>query len=239
MLILNLGVPRSGTILVFNIFREILVRQNVQFKQLNTNLADTDAFLKKFDYKQHVLLHSHSMRPEVQKALQKVKTFGFFNFRDPRDVLVSLMKLHEHDFEKTLDFTTRSFSYFLIAVKFRQRVMFIPYEQLIAAPDVYIFQLAHRLGIFLNFNTVHDIQVATSLEVHKKIMADVQSEQVEVRRVMGAGRPVIESTTHFINDRHVQSAKIGRWRDELSESQQAIANERFGKLLTMLGYPTS
>ena len=236
MLILNLGVPRSGTVMVFNIFREILTRKNVSFRHVNTNLRDTDRFLASFDYGENVLMHSHSMSSLVQQALHDSRTFGFFNYRDPRDVLVSLMKLHEHEFDHTLDFVTKSFKGFQDAVKLRQRVMFVPYEHLIVAPDVFIFQLAHRLGIFLDLVTIAAVREATSREAHQKVMSEVREEAIDVRHVRGAGRPVVESTKHLINDRHMQSGESGRWRQELSPAQQKKANERFEPILRRLGY---
>lgn len=69
MLILSLGVPRSGTILVFNVIREILTRQQITFSAVNTNYPETEAFLSKYDFQGNVLMHAHNVLPEVQKVI--------------------------------------------------------------------------------------------------------------------------------------------------------------------------
>lgn len=236
MLILSLGVPRSGTILVFNMLREILTRQQIPFRSVNTNYPETEAFLAQHDYRDNVLMHAHNVLPEVQKALQRKDTLSFFNYRDPRDVVISMMRLHDYPFEKCLELADISFTHYRIARKF-PRMMFIPYDLLIDAPGAYAFQLAQRLGIFLRLDVVAEIEKATSLEAHKKIMRDVALEKVDVQIRKNPKRTLKESRTHFINDRHIQSGRSGRWRRELSPDQRRQATDHFKDLLQELGYP--
>lgn len=235
MLILSLGVPRSGTILVFNILREILTRQQVQFRSVNTNYPETEAFLAQHDYKDNVLMHAHNVLPEVQKALQRRDVIAFFNYRDPRDVVISMMRLHNYTFEKCMELADISFAQYRLARKF-PRVVFIPYDLLIGAPGAYAFQLGQRLGVFLGLDVVAEIEKATSLDAHRKIMKQVAraTEGVQVRR--NPNRTLKESTTHFINDRHIQSGRSGRWRRELSPEQRKQSTEHFRDLLQELGY---
>jgi len=235
MLILSLGVPRSGTILVFNILREILTRQQVEFRSVNTNYPETEAFLSQHDYKDNVLMHAHNVLPEVQKALQRRDVIAFFNFRDPRDMVISMMKLHDYPFEKCMELADISFAHYRIARKF-PRLMFIPYDLLVEAPGAYVFHIAQRLGIFLPLNVVAAIEKATSLDAHKKVMRDVAAAKVDVQIRKNPRRTLKESTTHFINDRHIQSGRSGRWRRELSPDQRKQSTEHFKDLLLELGY---
>ena len=237
MLILSLGVPRSGTILVFNILREILTRQQIPFRSVNTNYPETEAFLAQHDYKDkdNVLMHAHNVLPEVQKALQRRDTLTFFNYRDPRDVVISMMKLHDYTFEKCMELADISFAQYRIARKF-PRIMFIPYDLLMESPGAYVFQIAQRLGIFLRLDVVAEIEKATSLDAHKKIMRDVARATVDVQIRKNPKRTLKESTTHFINDRHIQSGRSGRWRRELSPEQRKQSTEHFKDLLLEFGY---
>ena len=236
MLVLSLGVPRSGTILVFNMLREMLTRQKVVFRMVNTNYPETEAFLAQHDYNDHVLMHAHNVLPEVQKALQRRDTLAFFNFRDPRDVVVSMMKLHEYPFEKCMELAEISFNQYRIARRI-PRMMFIPYDLLVESPGAYIFQLGQRLGFFLGLDVVADIEKATSLNAHKKVMRDVAMAKVDVQIRKNPKRTLKESKTHFINDRHIQSGRSGRWRRELSTDQRQQATDHFKELLQELGYP--
>lgn len=235
MLILSLGVPRSGTILVFNVIREILTRQQITFSAVNTNYPETEAFLSKYDFQGNVLMHAHNVLPEVQKVIPMRHVYTFFNYRDPRDVLVSMMRLHDYNFEKCLELSNISFNHFNKAREF-SGIMFIPYHHLVTATDACIFQIAQRLNIFLNLETVKLIRRATSMEAHKKIMKDVGAEKIAVQIRRNPQRTMRESTQYFINDRHIQSGKSGRWRKELTREQQQIVNAHFESLLDELGF---
>jgi len=236
MLVLSLGVPRSGTILVFNVLREILTRKNIPFRQVNTNYPETVAFFSDYDYGDNVLLHAHNVLPPVQQAITRKDVITFFNYRDPRDVVVSMMRLHDYTFEKCMELVEISFAQYRTARKFK-RIMFIPYDHLLTSPETFIFQLGQRLGLFLPLTMVGEIERATSLEAHKKVMKDVAraTKDVQVRR--NPKRTLKESTKHFINDRHIQSGRSGRWREELSPEQCKQSTGHFKDLLLELGYP--
>jgi len=235
VLVLSLGVPRSGTILVFNVLREILTRKQVPFRQVNTNYPETTAFFSGYDYSDNVLLHAHNVLPPVQQAIPRKDVITFFNYRDPRDVVVSMMRLHDYTFEKCMELAEISFAQYRTARRFK-RIMFIPYDHLLAAPEAFIFQIAQRLGLFLPLTVVAEIEKVTSLEAHKKVMKDVAraTEGVQVRR--NPKRTLKESTKHFINDRHIQSGRSGRWRREMSPDQRRRSTEHFKELLIELGY---
>jgi hypothetical protein len=236
MLILSLGVPRSGTILVFNVLREVLTRRGVPFRQVNTNYPETEAFLKDYDFADNVLMHAHNVLPQVQRVLPDQRTIAFFNYRDPRDMVVSMMKLHDYDFDKCLELAEISYRQLDIARKY-PKIMLIPYEHLMAALEAFIFQVAMKLKILLPLDQVAEIRKLTDLDAHKKIMKDVGREKVPVQVRRNPKRVLRESTTHFINDRHIQSGKCARWRDELTDGQKKIAGARFARLIETLGYP--
>lgn len=235
MLVLSLGVPRSGTILVFNILREILTRHAVPFRQVNTNYPETTEFLGSYDFRDNVLMHAHNMLPAVQQVVPRKEVVTFFNFRDPRDVLVSMMRLHDYTYEKCRELTDISFNHLRIARRFR-RVTLIPYDHLVAAPEAFIFQFGQRLGIFLPLPEVEAIRAATSVEAHRKVMKEVARAKDGVRVRRNPKRTLKESGTHFINDRHIQSGRSGRWRRELTAARQREVTAHYLPLLVELGY---
>ena len=234
-LILSLGVPRSGTILIFNVLREALALRGIPFTTVNTNYPETTAFLSGYDFSGRVLMHAHNVLPEVQKVLSRPDVQAFFNYRDPRDVLVSMKKLHDYDFQKCMELVEISFAQLTTARRF-PGVMFIPYPHLMAAPETLIFQVAQKAGVFLGLEEVARIRKATSIENHTKIMKQVGSEQVPVQVRRNPKRTMRESTVHFINDRHIQSGRSGRWMRELTAEEQGIATRHFKPLLLELGF---
>ncbi|MBI2993958.1 MAG: sulfotransferase domain-containing protein [Gammaproteobacteria bacterium] len=233
MLILSLGVPRSGTILVFNILREILTRQKVPFSSVNANYPETTAFLSQYDFSGNVLMHAHNLLPAVQTVLPRADVCAFFNYRDPRDVVVSMMRLHDYSFEKCIELTDISFDQFRSARRY-PKVMLIPYAQLLGSTAEFIGRIAERLGYAISPEVVSQIREATSLDAHRRIMREVAGAEIEVQERRNPRRTLLESTTYFINDRHIQSGKPGRWRDELTKAQQQHATAHFLPLLREL-----
>jgi hypothetical protein len=234
MLILSLGVPRSGTILVFNMLREILERQGIPFRAVNTNYPETEAFLSTFDFGDNVLLHAHNVLPAVQKVLPRKDVHAFFNYRDPRDVVVSMMRLHDYSLDRCIDLTDTAFAQFQRARRF-PRVMFIPYEHLITAQEAYVFRIAAHVGLFLGLDEAARVTAATSMERHRAVMQSVADLSIPVQTRRNPARVLRESTTHFINDRHIQSGKAGRWRDELTPDEQQRVTLHYHALLDELG----
>jgi len=234
-LVLNLGVPRSGTTFVFNALRELWTARGVKFRSINANYAETAAFLRGYDLKDNVLLHAHNVLPEVEQVLERPEVRAFFNYRDPRDVVVSLMKLHDYSFEKCLRLAEIAFAQYRVARRFAS-VTFIAYASVVREPAKVIEELADRMGIPAGPAEIGRVSAATSLEAHRSVMQAVNAQQVRVQVRANPQRVLKESAVHFINDRHIQSGAEGRWRRELSAEQQEIARARFGPLLVELGY---
>jgi hypothetical protein len=234
MLVLSLGVPRSGTVFVFNVLREIWTARGVEFSSVNTNYPETAAFLRRHDFLGNVLLHAHNVLPEVQRVLPRPDVRAFFNYRDPRDVVVSLMRLHDYTFEKCMELAEIAFAQYRQARNFPS-ILFIPYSRIASAPESLIAEIAGRIGVALETDEVARIRESTSIERHRDIMRAVGAGEVEVQVRRNPRRVLRESRTHFINDRHIQSGAEGRWRTELSAEQRDIATRKFAPLLAELG----
>lgn len=243
MIILNAGVPRSGTVLVNAMLREIFAENGIKCAQANPHGQQLPQLIRKLqasgsDRHKTALVHTHSWDGEAARLLRgSPYATGFINYRDPRDVCVSLMRLHEHDFETAAQMTLASFTVFESTIRDAD-LMVIPYELLIADKPGHIFQMAARLGFWLGLDVVERIDAATSIERHKGVMEKVQSGEMEgLARRKNTHRVLVEDPRTLINDRHIQSGATGRWRLELSESDQNAANEQFGPLLRKYGYP--
>lgn len=243
MIILNAGVPRSGTVLVNAILRRILDAGGVTCDQFNPHgpeLPDLVHRLQQSAMDRHKvsLIHTHSWDTDTA-AMLKGSPFvvGFVNFRDPRDVCVSLMRLHDHDFQTAARMVLASFSAFE-ATALDIDPMIIPYELLIADRPGHIFQIARRLGFWPRLESIARIDEATSVDRHRSIMQKVQTGAMEgLTRRRNTNRILAEDPKTLINDRHIQSGATGRWRTELSEAERNAANERFSGLIRRFGYP--
>jgi len=101
MLIVNGGYPRSGTVLVGAIVCEILRLQGRGWERYNPQerkeLPDFEKRVRTWpDDGPALLIHTHLANADVLRALAvRQDAVVFWNHRDPRDVLVSLCKLHD------------------------------------------------------------------------------------------------------------------------------------------------
>jgi hypothetical protein len=243
MIVLNAGVPRSGTVLVNAILRELFKGANVPTGQANPHGPDLPRVIRHLqqtgqDRHRTVLVHTHSWDGETASLLSgSPHVVAFLNYRDPRDVCVSLMRLHDHDFDTAAQMTEGSFQLF-DACAASIEPMVIPYELLAADKPGHIFQIARRLGFWPGMDRVSEIDEATSIDRHRAVMEKVQAGEIDkLARRRNSKRVLVEDPATLINDRHIQSGVAGRWRTELEKDQQARASERFAPLLKRFGYP--
>ena len=244
MIIFNAGVPRSGTVLVNAILRQIFEVNGTRIAQANPHGVELPKLIRHLqqtgqDRHKTVLVHTHSWDAETARLVAGSPfVTGFINYRDPRDVCVSLMKLHEHDFEAASKMVLGSFNIFEAAVRDAD-LMVIPYELLITGKPGHIFQIARRLGYFPRMDQIAQIDEATSVDRHKAVMEKVQTGEMDgLARRQNTHRVLVEDPKTLINDRHIQSGASGRWRDELGEQEQKEAMQVFGPLLKRYGYST-
>ncbi|MEM6663337.1 MAG: sulfotransferase domain-containing protein [Pseudomonadota bacterium] len=242
MIILNAGVPRSGTVLVNAIVRAVLSAQGAVSQQLNPHANELPHLIRRIqtegvDRLRNFLVHTHSWDDETSAMLQASRHLvAFGNYRDPRDVAVSLMKLHDLDFDIALEATERYFTGFGRMTR-EIDLMVVPYELLVGGKRAMIFQIASHLGVWLTLERVAAIDAETSVDRHKAVMEKVQSgEGDNLKTRENRHRTLVEDGTTLINDRHIQSGAHGRWRTELSADQQSAAQERFAPLLKRYGY---
>ncbi|MEL6997776.1 MAG: hypothetical protein AAFP68_05890 [Pseudomonadota bacterium] len=242
MIILNAGVPRSGTVLVNAILRQLFERNGVRIGQSNPHGKQLPMLIRRLQQAGHdrhktILVHTHTWNAETAALVAgSPYVTGFINFRDPRDVCVSLMKLHDHDFDAAAQMVETNFRIFEQASQ-AACMMVIPYELLIADRPGHIFQIARRLGLWPGLDEIAEIDAATSVDTHKAVMDKVNSGEMDgLTRRQNTNRVMTEDSRTLINDRHIQSGAKGRWRDELTDAQQNAANERFHDILTRYGY---
>ena len=239
-LVLNLGVPRSGTVLIGAIIREVIARSGGRTEIANphgTEVADAiRAALAAPQAGSTCILHTHSWPAGADAPLAPGRACGFVNLRDPRDVCVSLMQLHDHPFGDAAAMVEAAFAH-ADAMSARGDLVTIRYESLVADVEDHVRMVAARLGGSLDADDVTAIADATSIDRHRRIMTDLQAgRRRHVRVRQNRHRLLVEDADTLINARHIQSGRIGRWRTELSAEQQRRANRRFGPILAALGY---
>jgi hypothetical protein len=118
-------------------------------------------------------------------------------------------------------------------------IVLIPYPHISEHPEALIFQMATRLGILLKPAELQAIARETSADQHRRVMAGVQAATDTDAGMAVAQlerRSIRYDEQRLITDRHIQSGRSGRWRDELDPLEQLQVNERFAPLVQVLGF---
>ena len=241
MFIVNGGIPRSGTVLVGEIIRALLRRQGREVKRYNPQeRRHLPAFAEKISKasdEETTLVHTHLIDQSCLDALAaRDDAFVFWNHRDPRDALVSLIRLHEMPMEKALN----SLEVYLSAADLPRkwgRAFGIRYERLVANVPAHIRRIAETLGLVIDQAEVERIHAATSQDAHARVMRKLQDRGAEgTTRIQTLYREMQEDPETLINDRHLQSGRSGRWKTELDTDAQALVTERLRPWIDAYGY---
>lgn len=242
MLIVNGGYPRSGTVLVGAIVCEILRLRGREWERYNpqerSDLNEFENKVRTWPRDGAVLLvHTHLANADVMRALaERDDAVVFWNHRDPRDVFVSLRKLHDLPLNRALAAVQVYGRVEQLAAQFRF-VQRLRYEDFIKNPPALVAHIAQKLGWELDAEQIAQIAEATSVQEHRKIMEDVAEETLPGVRVLPTQtRPLREDPETLINDRHIQSGAPGRWRQELSDEERASVIELLKPFVDALRY---
>ncbi len=244
MIILNFGIPRSGTVWTYNVFRSLWRREQISYHAFSPNSPlEVDECLDQLNPRENYLIHGHSITPALVEFAQRPDVRPFFNYRDPRDVVVSQIRLHDISLATAMEFTQQAYRSLQTGMCL-PGIMLIPYGHIVDHPEAVIFQAATKLGIMLRLSECRTIGEENSMGRLKKVMEAVNDTKGHDTESLGVDVGVAETNTrdirydrrHLITDRHIQSGKTGRWREELSEDDQDLVNRAFGPLIQVLGF---
>jgi hypothetical protein len=240
MIVINAGIPRSGTVLVNAIIRRVLEEQDA-VESLNPP-ASPGEMLAEVMARGHagrfVIFHCHQWMAEDSRRVKDLgrEVVSFCNFRDPRDCCVSLMRLHDHPLELSMA-NMRHYVRFYWQTLADTGGMAIRYEDLVTDTPGHVARIAGALGVELDAARVAEICEATSQRAHARIAKAVAEGKGEgVRTIRNSRRTMREDQDTHLVDRHIQSGQSGRWQRELSPADQARVSEGLADEVQALGY---
>ena len=235
MILLNGGMPRSATVWAFNVTAMILEKRGVNFRRLNANSpAEVDAAIASYEKNEVLLIHFHDVSPGLVAIAGKGHVRISYSYRDPRDIVCSQMKLHQASFEKAVSMTEAACRNMFAALNL-PGILPIPFYSITHHREAVVFQLAFYIGRMIGLGEVVEICDATSKEKFRAIMKKMEERGGEGAETVYTGRRHIRYAPEtLITDRHIQSGKQGRWREELDEAQRARVNEVFGNFVARI-----
>ncbi len=213
MLVLTGGTPRSGTTWLTHLAQGVLGHTDETYRTVNANSPQEvrEAILSHC-LGENTVVHFHAVIPLVQEVAKNGQAIVWYAFRDPGDILVSQMRWRDIDFEKALRMATASMNQFQKAVN-DSNIRIVPYALLQKAPEAFIFQLGREMGKILNFGDIHSIIEACDISRNQKIIQEISEGQEHQDSLLAPG--------------HIQSGKLGRWKEELSPQQQERVQNTF------------
>lgn len=234
MLYLNGGMPRSGTVWVMNVILKLASMTSRKLVKINANTPiEVEQAVLSNRYGIDTLIHFHDV-PEIIQHLSKERFVKiFYNFRDPRDIVCSQMRLHDADFEQAVEKTQTAVHHFAEILK-SEGVLIIPYRQIIESPRCVVHFIANHMGVMVKEEHLQWIEKETSMDAHREKMERVCRGEGVIHSTNTGIRDVKHDADSFINDRHIQSGKIGRWKDELTPEQQERVTKVFEGIIEKL-----
>lgn len=231
MLYLIGGMPRAATTWVFNVADLILKNREIYCRKVNANSPDElDTAIAGYDSQESLLVHFHDISDSVRRVAGQRHVRVAYSYRDPRDIVCSQMKLHDVSFEQAVGMTSLACNYLLEALKLPGK-MLIPYYSATRHQEAVVYALAFHLGHMIGQSEVETICRETSVEKFKGIMEQLDKGGEDTKSVLAGQRRFRYDPETLINDRHIQSGKTGRWKEELTEEQQRMLEEIFGKFV--------
>ena len=225
--ILNCGLPRSGSTLLNLMIKEILVKGIISednyvdnHKQLSERLSS---------YKHSSLIKTHAFFPNVGSLIKRGQVIAFMTHRDIRDVVVSLCQKGWVDniFEFVKSKDLKNMAYTSIAYSQITGMNIISFDEMMSDPKSIISFLASKLNISLTNDEIDQIAKNVSKE---EIMNKVKKLHEEDD---SAGKFDKSSGLH---SNHISDAKSGKWKYTLTPEEVNIVSGECFEYLELFGY---
>ncbi|MCA9016202.1 MAG: hypothetical protein KDA77_12790 [Planctomycetaceae bacterium] len=232
MIIFNFGIPNSGTDWSQEVFKKIWESQNFSFlAEEADSIEELNQIIGTMNVNERMILRFHLLTEEAIQAAQQDAVRPFYHYRDPRDVVCVEMENSAIPFATAVDQTVAAYQEIHHALCL-PGIMVIPYEHLACNAEGLIFQMATKLGVLLK------------LDVVSAIADEMRALQAEPRYATTAstGGDSLTAQTVRIDEEHTQESSIiqplivGKWRNQLTQSEKSMVTRFFKPLVDQFGY---
>jgi hypothetical protein len=178
---------------------------------------------------------AHGTGPLVSEWIRTGKAKAVCTFRDPRDCVASDVAFMNAGFDNSVQRVATSLKALGCYQDFG-RTLFVRYEEMMNNRLAQIQLIAAHLNIRIDQKELEWIDQQTNIDSSRKLcgqitaLGEAQSDVVD-----GAHRRHVKTLLH---DNHIGTAKIGRWKQDLTDAQGQQVTLLFAGLLLMLGYET-
>ena len=231
MIIFNFGIPNSGTDWSQEVFKKIWEKQNYTFQvEEPESLEELNHLIGTMNVNERMIIRFHLLTEEAIEAAQQDAVRPFYHYRDPRDVVCSEMENSDINFSTAVDQTVSAYQEIHHALCL-PGIMVIPYEHIVENAEALIFQMATKLGVLLKLNVASEI----AAEI-RELMAQPECAVASTATDSLPAQALRIDEEHASDSPLVQPLMIGKWRDQLSQSERSMVNRFFKPLVDQFGY---
>jgi hypothetical protein len=242
MIILCTGLLRSGSTWSFNVCRQ-LFRQTYKDGSVKLAIGYADGVpldelirANQDDSERILIVKSHFPGAYAVDQIESGQLPNICTLRDPRDSFVSLNSYDEMTFDEIKDYVLKNLRY-IDKYERKDKSLFIDFEDMMANSLAAVGRIADYLKLNLSEEIILEVDEQTNIDSARKTMNGL-SDRDGSDSVHKVRSHLVDNLT-FIHEKHVQSAKSGRWKTELSQDEQRRVNEAFAPWLLSMGYETS
>ncbi len=178
------------------------------------------------------IIKAHAIGLRALARLRAGQARAVCTVRDPRDCVASDLKFMDWPFDAVARRVSSNLAY-LAYYRASRHTLFVRYEQMMENPLKQVTRIAGHLGIDLPPAELARIDVATGFESSRKVCEDVRRRPIH--QTLQSGTHRVDPVTH-LHENHIGTAKVGRWKDDLSAEQGEHLTELFHPWLVELGY---
>ncbi|MFH1301080.1 MAG: hypothetical protein ABIK07_08460 [Planctomycetota bacterium] len=231
MIIFNFGIPNSGTDWSQEVFKKIWESQNLSFQVEDAKtMEELNQIIGTMNVNERMILRFDLLTEEAIAAAQQDAVRPFYHYRDPRDVVCAEMENSEIPFATAVDQTVAAYQEIHHALCL-PGIMVIPYEHMAGNAEGLIFQMATKLGVLLKLDAISKIACEM-----RELVAEPQYAAAATATDSLTAHSVRIDQEHTQETSGIQPLIVGKWRDQLSQSEKAMVTRFFKPLVDQFGY---
>lgn len=241
-IVLCSGMVRSASTWSYNACRSILQADPWptvagffgEQTQIDRAIAATDLNAN------NLLIKAHLPSEQTHAAIAQGGIKNIFTYRDPRDSLSSRIAFEACDVQEFADFfrvlgIVRANLQLMDRYQAGGQSLLIPFDQIMQEPAAEIARIAAYLDREITPDHCRNIAADISVDRARQVVENLD-HQTPSDTFQAANR-TIERTT-LLQTGHINGAKTGRWRDDLTPDQQLTSHLILRQWLIGLGYET-
>jgi len=232
MIIFNFGIPNSGTDWSQEVFKKIWESQNYSFQvEEASTIEELTQVISTLKMNERMILTFHFLIEEAIEAAQDDRVRPFYHYRDPRDVVCAEMKHSHTPFSTAVEQTVAAYQEIHHALCL-PGIMVIPYEHIAENAEGLIYQMATKLGVLLKLDVVAEL----ARELREQVAQQQYTDATTTTDSLSAIQSVRIDEEHATESSVLQPLSIGKWREQLSQSEKSMVTRFFKPLVDQFGY---